>query len=393
MKVLLNLFLLLIIETGAQAQNIGIGTNNPLTSLDVKGAIRTRPDTIAVTQNYQVLNVANTNFVRIAPNAEAADDGYIILLSPGKDGQWLRIENINPVTDYGVAIMNGSYLSNGKRIMLTSGNFVFDAPGYSIDLFYSDLTGWTERQRNATTVSENKIVFTTPGSFIVPVGVTKLHVALWGAGGFGGGGMGRGGNGGFVAGTINVTYGQSIDVLVAQATTSASYAGYSSVQSGFPVPVIYALAAGGGNGSENGGTGGHAGNAGQDGTTGSGGTGGAGGGAALGGGAGGAAGTGIGAQAGTNGGYLIAGLCNSLVSSEGDGGRGFYGGGGAGTYMNLGTRAAGGGGGGRNNYLGSGMTHNTHVGQIVPPHPLYDTGGTGGTGNGNGAAGKVIITW
>ncbi|MEO8590336.1 MAG: hypothetical protein ABI432_13260, partial [Flavobacteriales bacterium] len=57
--------------------------------------------------------------------------------------------------------------------------------------------------------------FTTSGTFIVPAGVTSITVELVGAGGSGGGnGGGGGGGGGYAKGTITVTPGASIPIVV-----------------------------------------------------------------------------------------------------------------------------------------------------------------------------------
>ena len=238
-------------------------------------------------------------------------------------------------------------------------------------------------------IDRNKVKFTSSGSFTVPENVTEINFAAWGAGGYGGGG--KGGNAGFVAGFLSVTPGEVLTIEVAASTGSNMNAGFSVIKRGTD---IIALAAGAGNGSGNGGKGGNGGADGQDGTTGSTGSGGAGKGATgLAGGAGGAAGSGNGVAAGTAGSSLAGGNC---VLNDGDGGKGYFGGGGSGTYALLGITFTSGGGGGGSNYLDGvavRVSYNSNVTQIIPPSPLYDNGGTGGTGSSNGTAGKVVIAW
>lgn len=377
------------------AQNVGIGNSAPTTALDVKGAIRTRPDSVFISQQYQVVDVSNTSFIRVDGNSAGIPGGEAatILLTPGKDGQHLRMESIGSNgNDQFAKLVSRTYLSNGKRILLAEdAGFVFTLKGRYIDLFYSNVTGWSETGRNIySSVDVKEESFSSSGTFVVPIGITSINVVLWGAGGYGGGGTGVGGKGGFVAGTLAVNHGETLTIAVANGTGSNEKAGYCFIRRG--ANTILVLASGGGNGSNNGGTGGHAG---QNGTMGAGATGGAGKGATVSaGGMGGTAGTG--GSAGTNGASLSGGECNVITSAEGDGGNGYFGGGGSGTYSNLGFKASGGGGGGSNYTGGIGFTatHNTHTGNIVPAHPMYNgTGGSGGIGTGSGSPGRVIITW
>src|SRR6218665_3288510 len=138
---------ILITCSNLLAQYVGVNNNNPATSLDVKGAIRTRPDTVMLTQDYQVLDVSNTAFIRLQMAENGVPDNAIILLSPGKDGQRLRIESlIHAPTNGGTQsprIVSNSFLSNGKKIQLQNDEvFRFATIGRYIDLFYSDFTRW-----------------------------------------------------------------------------------------------------------------------------------------------------------------------------------------------------------------------------------------------------------
>lgn len=400
MKKLIIVLALIIIYQPLSAQNVGIGNTNPLTSLDVTGAIRTRPDSVFISQDYQVVDISNTSFIRLDGSSGGGGNqgggGFTINLLPGKDGQHLRLEaNGSYGNNQFAKLVSGTYLNNGKRILLASGSdFIFMLKGRFIDLFYSDITGWTETGRNLYSATDSRQkVFSNSGVFAVPVGITSITVAVWGAGGYSGTNDGIGGNGGFVAGTMVVNQGEYLNVTVAGTTSISSNADYSSLKRG---TAFLLLAAGGGNGSENGGHGGNAGSAGQSGTLGSGAQGAPGGGATISAGGAGGLAAGGGASNGTNGGSLSGGNCITTFSnSQGDGGIGYFGGGGSSNYLNISLKASGGGGGGSNYASGPGVTatHNTQVGQIIPVNILYDNGGLGGTGGGNGQAGKVVISW
>ena len=207
----------------------------------------------------------------------------------------------------------------------------------------------------------NSYTYTGSGqSYTVPTGVTSITVKIWGAGGggsandfYGGGG---GGSGAFVMGTLSVTPGNSITVIVgnggaAQSSTALSYGGgavggggtykggcgggRSSIQ--LTSGTDYMTGGGGGGGSSSsivwrgGGGGGY--------TTGAGGSGANGGGGAT------SAAAGI---AGANGGSAGSGTSGGSGGVTGSG-TNYGGGGGGGGYY-------GGGGGGKNGSGGGGSS-------------------------------------
>ena len=268
---------------------------------------------------------------------------------------------------------------------------IFDAPSLIALVF--DGTHWKELYRQEAiraAGSADSVQFTNPGSFSfrVPPGVTKIKLNLLGAGGWGGGAssalLGQGGRGGLVNGELAVTEGELLDIVVGTGGKSNGKAGFSSLKRG---ATVLAIAAGGGNGSRNGGFGGRAGQSGDDGINGTSifslGTPG-GGATAIAGGIGGVHG-----QQGDDGEFGIAlsgGANQANAAGEGWGGNGWFGGGASGTYDFVGSSAgpyANGGGGGGSNYTGglSGTITNTGNGAL------------GGQGNVVGSGGLVKIVW
>ncbi|MEO9970751.1 MAG: GEVED domain-containing protein, partial [Hyphomonadaceae bacterium] len=277
-------------------------------------------------------------------------------------------------------------------------------------------------------------------TFTVPDGVDELDVKLWGAGGGGStnGSSGRGGGGGFTQGTLPVTGGSALNVIVGGggnfggrfATVGTAFGGggaggadaFSSFvggsgggRSAIEVGGTPFLVAGGGGGSAgataaNGGTANaqsFAGAGGQDagfflgcigGTAATAGT-------LTAGGAG-----GVGNQSGTDGSSGqggTGGASGNVNSGAGGGGGGFFGGGGgngqsvatgcgAGINPALGQEASGAGGSG---FLGSVVTNGSIVaGNREVPAATTDvhylnTTAAGGIGGQSGSNGSVIIQW
>lgn len=303
--------------------------------------------------------------------------------------------------NYSITILEGAQCILDITQKLFSGSNLTVKPGASFSV-----QGILEMEDDLI-VSKSEIVFSNSGQFIVPPGITNIKVGMFGAGGYGfdewgisGSSRGMGGHGGFMAGDLAVTPGEVLVITVATSTEINENAEYSMITR--TDGTILLLAAGGGGGSKNLGLGGDAGSSGQDGTlandvnpnlrvakgatvT-----------------AGGIGGEGylIGTD-GTVGVYLTAGIYQGTQTNENaHGGKGYYGGGGAGTNY-LGDYACGGGGGG-SNYASANdfvITQNSNAGSIVPPHPILGGGSTVGTGVGGGLlraageAGKVYLWW
>jgi len=255
-------------------------------------------------------------------------------------------------------------------------------------------------------------------SFVVPAGVTSLTAKLWGAGGSGGsdapnngqyGDGGKGGAAGYTTGTIAVTPGETLTLVVGQGgsysyltATAATYGGggnspdgqtmgpggggggYAGIFRGsISQPNALLIAGGGGGGAghyttnNDAGTGGGlSGTAGQDATSGGAGTQSAG---------------GVGfvtTVPGTDGSALQGGNGGLIC---GAGGAGYFGGGGGGHTGSSGTSASGGGG---SSFLGTATAASTTAGSGVLPPQQGDADYIAGVGLGGDrqtAGGNALI--
>ena len=262
-------------------------------------------------------------------------------------------------------------------------------------------------------------------SFVVPAGVTSLTAKLWGAGGSGGsnalGGAfigGKGGAGGYATGTIAVTPGETLNLVVGQgggySFTNATPVTYGGGGRGnFTLPATWSSAGGGGGyagifrgaisqsnalliaGAGAGGSGHFASNydagvgggtSGTHGTNSGGGTGptmnGSGGTQS----AGGAAGTAT--RAGSAGTALQGGYGDHI---SGGGGAGYFGGGGGGHQDGSGISSTGGGG---SSFLGTASAASTTAGSGVLPPQQSDADYVAGVGLGGErqtAGGNALI--
>ena len=284
-------------------------------------------------------------------------------------------------------------------------------------------------QMSYTSPFNTTVAFTYTGgnqTFTVPANITRIQVIMWGAGGSGGSSAGSfGGAGAFLQGTLVVTPGQALTIMVGQAGTPvtanfagtpATYGGGGGTKAGDGYTLqtgsgggmsairngaTYLAIAGGGGGSGifgAGGAGSSRGN-GANGTSpvslatfGTGGT------AA---GAGGIAQNGDGGSGGLYQGTNGAAYQGGTGSAYGGGGGGGYGGGGGGSANGA---SAGGGGGGSS--FSSNLTNVTAIDStngILAPNstsPFYDVGvAVGGTAQGGSAAaqrggnGRVVIRY
>ena len=263
------------------------------------------------------------------------------------------------------------------------------------------------------------IVYGYTGSdqtYTVPAGVTSIDVEMWGGGGGGGNAGGwsygfAGGGGGYTTGTLAVTPGQVLTVMVGAGGTNGSiantnpsygggarscntgtdcrYGGQGGGRSAIRYSSADVITAGGGGGGgssrvatgELGGGGG--GNAGADGssyTTGCRGRGGT----QSAGGAGGS----CGGSAGTAGSQYTGG--NPASNSYGGGGGGGYYGGGGGGYFKPNDMGGGGGGSG---YIGGAGGITVTNGTTTAAGGATQGIGLGGAASTNGTNGKVIVSY
>ena len=260
----------------------------------------------------------------------------------------------------------------------------YSLQSYSSIRFYDGSYGPAEPPINMSSFREKAAwtgggggtqTFTASGTFTVPTGVTSLNVELRGA-------MGVGGDtpafGGFVSGTLAVTSGAILQIIVNEgggtATGTGRTGGGFAAIANNALSTYYVIAGGGGGtnagsgsfiyGGDGGGT--TAGNGENDGTV-------------LGGGGGSQSAGGAGGvfESGENGyaGSSRAGGAGA-TSGGGGGGGGYFGGGGGAYYIDRGTESGGGGGGG-SSYV------DTLTGTVI------NTKG----GNSTIANGNVVLTW
>ncbi len=242
-------------------------------------------------------------------------------------------------------------------------------------------------------------------SYIVPAGVTRIRVKVWGAGGAQSIG-GNGGSGGYTSGEVAVTPGETITVKVGQGGpvgTGSDVVSGGGLSGIFRSTTPLAVAGGGGAGNYN--------NASGTGGPGGGTTGGTGGNSGAGGGTQSAGGLKAGAY-GTDGSYLAGGVggdpswtartsataypnggkgtSDAATASGQGGGDGYYGGGG--TSNNV-----GGGAGGGSGYTGGMVSGTTTAGSGTTPPNTGDSDYSAGIGVGAssnataGGNGKVVI--
>ena len=295
-------------------------------------------------------------------------------------------------------VQGGAYISSNLGIGTTSPTSTLSVNGSTvIGTEILDMTGLSSS-------------FISDGSFVVPVGVTKISAVLIGGGGAGGGGSaggsGSGGQGGGGGGLryindLSVTPGETLTVVVGTGGVGASGAGGNGGSSQIKRSATILVEATGGTGGANNssgliGTGG-------SGTTVSGNIGGSSGGnggtASLTLGAGGGGSAGYSGNGGAGGNNLQSGSAGLGGAASGGGAPSASGSGGGGVGVlgqgTSGSSSAGVGNGGSGGSTGSlGNSNNGATGG------LYGGGGGGGDGNagtvttgGNGAQGIVRIIW
>ena len=382
---------------------IGIGTDIPDRPLTIKGSssndLLSYQDNLGVTRwNFNLKNTTG-----ISPNkfdlnfAETGiADNRLYLQAGGNVG-------------IGTATPNNTLEVNGQAR-------IDNLAGVGTRSVYADSNGVLTT--TAATSPSGKVIFTYTGnaqSWTVPAGVVNATVKLWGAGGGGSDNAGPGGGGGFVYGTLKVTPGQVLTVIVGQGganqSSSGTYGGggggsgtengSGGGRSAMQISGSEIVTAGGGGGGAHGcycyGGGGGGGNTGLTGTggivPGSGGT-----------------QTAGGSSGGCNtGGSQFQGGTGCSNSWGGGGGGGYYGGGGGGNGS--GNDGPGGGGssyisnslftcikseyGGFNNAntKGGGLSAVIAGGSTDVDYTQWGNIGTGGPLAVNGGNGMVVIAW
>lgn len=110
-------FLSLILLSGyAGAQNVGIGTNNPQTKLDINGALSARITSVAASASVTIPD--NVTLFRLT-NTTGGSTTNLTLANP-KDGQFLSVIN----EDDNAAVLNGITIPAGTAAIPTVANFI-----------------------------------------------------------------------------------------------------------------------------------------------------------------------------------------------------------------------------------------------------------------------------
>ena len=363
---------------------INVSTINSNYYLDVSGATNVRSLFINTTPFVNILTSTTTSLGSL---------GYVSTSQ--------LTSSLNALSTINNLLVPYSTLSTSTYFNLkaTSTQMYFGTYGSTAQLYIGDLQA---KNKNSTFTyplllieqemihsqyqQTSAIVFTgSDQNFTVPNGVTSINVSLTGAGGGGlSSGSGNGGNGGLVSGTLAVTPGEVLTILVGQGgvgftstnpyggggrPSSSSIAGSGGGRSAIRRVGTELVTAGGGGGAGNGNSGGAGG--GLTAAAG-GGAGGGGGGTQL---AGGAAGAG--SPGGVAGSQFTGADANNANAAAGGGGGGWYGGGSGGSNS--------GGGGGGSSYVANltGIVVNTQGGG--------GAGGTAGVTSGQGVNGSVTL--
>ena len=125
---------------GATAStNVGIGTTNPLTTLDVNGDLATRMGTITVTNgNQNNINIGGSTFVKIT---SATGNFNVTGLAGGVDGKMVILYNS---TNSNMTFNNNNANSSaGNRILTnTGGNVATSGTGSAILVYDSAAAAW-----------------------------------------------------------------------------------------------------------------------------------------------------------------------------------------------------------------------------------------------------------
>jgi hypothetical protein len=442
----------------ANLYDINLGTGDGTNAGGFGSFIRTDTSFVGADANFYTNSTMNLTSCSISntavsfhKNGSLYRSGTVLLPMPTSDayqvftlGAYLNIDTYDTTAKMGarahfceVIVYNGSlstaqrqqvesYLAQkwGMRTSLPAGHIDITQPAGIPQGVPAKKT-----QMSYTSPFNTTVAFTYTGgnqTFTVPANITRIQVIMWGAGGSGGSSAGSfGGAGAFLQGTLVVTPGQALTIMVGQAGTpvtanfagtAATYGGGGGTKAGDGYTLqtgsgggmsairngaTYLAIAGGGGGSGifgAGGAGSSRGN-GANGTSpvslatfGTGGT---------------AAGAGGIAQNGDLGsGGLYQGT-NGAAYQGGTGGA--YGGGGGGGYGGGGGGSANGGsagGGGGGSSFSSNLTNVTAIDStngILAPNstsPFYDAGvAVGGTAQGGSAAaqrggnGRVVIRY
>ncbi len=200
--------------------NVGVGTATPATTLDVAGTGRFQ------TISSLALNVSSINGA--TPGGGAAFTGSTISLSTGSIyASNVAVRNNGSVTSntYGIGIdtltvqtTTGALSGGIASLYFGASNPTYPlarigAVDYGVTYGNSALVFQTATPANVSLSGVITYTYSNANqSFTVPSGITSVTVYMWGAGG--GGGNGTGGAGAFIQGTLAVTPGNTLTVIV-----------------------------------------------------------------------------------------------------------------------------------------------------------------------------------
>ena len=202
------------------SSNVGIQTATPATALDVAGTTRA----IGLSSlNLNVSSVTGASFV-VATSEVVQFNGTSAVSLYGLGQDTLTLQSTSNQYTGGIASL--AFANNTASYPLAR---IYGIDSASSGPAISQLVFQTV-PLSATSFNSN---FTYTGSdqtFTVPTGVTSIQVTMWGAGG--GGSIGRGGAGAYIKGTLSVTAGQVLRLIVGQGGLRSSAGGSVAMYGG-----------------------------------------------------------------------------------------------------------------------------------------------------------------
>jgi hypothetical protein len=237
-------------KVSANGGNVGIGNITPSVKLDVDGALALRNTLSATTissDNF-IVTVGNRSYIQVSSNTTDFNNRDFSLTQGSTPGQILVIEFIG--SNY-ARMTNGSTVSGGTGFLKLAGDRVFGSNS-TISLIWNGID-WIETSSNINSAGGSKVFYSTGAnqSFIVPPGVNKIKVKMWGAGGGAGDDIdAKGGAGAYISADVAVVPNSTLTLVVGSGgasnngITSYSYGGGGS--NGFCNGPGYSSGAGGG---------------------------------------------------------------------------------------------------------------------------------------------------
>lgn len=237
-------------KVAANGGNVGIGNITPTVKLDVDGALALRNSagaTLIASDNFS-LTVGNRSYIQITSSIVDYNNRDFTLTTGLTSGQILVIEYTG--SNY-ARMTNGSAISGGTGFLKLAGDRIFSANSI-ISLLWNGVD-WIETSSNINAAGGLR-TYNSSGStqtFIVPPGVNKIKVKMWGAGGGAGDDISaKGGAGAYVSADVIVVPNSTLTLVVGSggaslnSSTIASYGGGGA--NGLSNGVGYSSGAGGG---------------------------------------------------------------------------------------------------------------------------------------------------